>query len=206
LERIQEEFLGSLPLYRHPVKDKLIEYMIFIDMKCIKSDGSVYRKPEFIDKLEEAGIPDTLVSEVKEYVREAELIKIELTQCNSELDAYRTTFKKAHQIYEKNRDERSSSRNTKVVQALGLSTGKTLKRLNRKDIYIDYIKFIRNKGLPRIVAVEKTRKKHGINSFDRTLQILFEHRSDLLEKWKKHHPTLVSEIESRLEGLIPSRR
>jgi hypothetical protein len=127
-------------------------------------------------------------------------------QCKDELSELKAKFTDAQSIYNKYRNERSDKRNALVVQAISLSTGHPPKRINRKRAYFDYVRLVRKKGMPRSEAVKVTQKKHGINSYDATLKVLYDYRSSFLTKWEEQHPSMFPDIKNRLKGLIPSRR
>jgi hypothetical protein len=204
--KLQDEMLSLLPLYRHPTNNEFAEYMIFFDPDCISGSGSIYRWPNFIKRLEKGGIADDLLTDIKKYIRESELCTIELMQCKDELSELKAKFTDAQSIYNKYRNERSDKRNALVVQAISLSTGHPPKRINRKRAYFDYVRLVRKKGMPRSEAVKVTQKKHGINSYDATLKVLYDYRSSFLTKWEEQHPSMFPDIKNRLKGLIPSRR
>jgi hypothetical protein len=214
-ERIKAEMLSELPPYRHPDNGAEAEYMIFFGPDCLKLDGRGYEQPVFVQALEKVDVPKTIMGAVKEYVRECELSKMELVQCKDELGELKAKFSEAKQIYDENRQGHSYKRNTKVVQFLELSTGHPTKRIYRNRLYFDYVTLVRKEGLSRKDAVEAIKKKYGISSCDRTIQILFNYRRTLFKMWDdidqnkkqdRDYLPMLPRIKKRLRGLIPSTR
>jgi hypothetical protein len=205
-EVLRDEMLSMLPAYRHPTQNELTEYMIFFDSDCVDITGSGYQPPEFIEALEQRGVPGDLLAEVKKYVRESELRIIELAQCKDEIVELKTKFSDARRIYDEHRAKRPDVRNAFVVQSIGLSTGFAPKRVDAKKLYFDYVRFVRKKGLTRDRAVKEIQRAYALNSHNATVRFLNTHRKSLLEKWKLEHPSMYPEIKSRLKGLIPKKK
>ena len=67
-EKLQDEMLSLLPLYRHPANNELTEHMIFFDPDCININGLGYPWPKFINNLEKKGIGEDLLTIIKKYV------------------------------------------------------------------------------------------------------------------------------------------
>lgn len=205
-EKLQDEMLSLLPLYRHPANNELAEHMIFFDPDCININGLGYQWPKFINNLEKKGIGEDLLTIIKKYVRESELRIIELMQCKDELSELKAKFTDAQCIFNKYRNERSDKRNALVVQTIGLSIGIVAKRVNKKNLYFDYVKLVRKEGFSRNEAAEKIRKAYGLNSHNAVCKFLYAYRKSLLERWKQQHPSLYVEIKRRLKGIIPSKQ
>ena len=204
--RLRDEMLSMLPPYRHPVNGELIEYMIFFDPDCAGITGLGYEQPAFVEALKKEGVAENLLTAAKKYVRESERRQIELAQCKDELGELKAQLSEARRVYDENRDERPERRNALVAQAIGLSTGFSPKRIDKKKAYVDYVKLIREKGFSRKNAVEATQKKHSLNSYDSTLLVLFEYQKSIFKKWTQQHSSMFPDIKKRLRGLIPSRR
>jgi hypothetical protein len=204
--KIQKQFLGAIPIYRHPANGRVAEYMIFIDPDCLELDGSILEMPEFLSDVAREGVSDQLLAKIKGYVLDAERERLSLVQARSKQSEAQDAVESAQQVYHDNLEKRSSTRNSAVVRELGLSSGTTPLRLDKKAIYNDYVFFVRRKALPRREAMEETRRKYGVNSCDRVQVILFEYRDTMLKKWEREHPNLVPDIRLRLRGLIPARR
>ena len=100
----------------------------------------------------------------------------------------------------------SDKRNALVVQTIGLSKGIVPKRVDKKNIYFDYVKLVRKEGFSRNESAEKIRKAYGLNSHNAVCKFLYTYRKSLLEKWKQQHPTMYIEIKRRLKGMIPSKQ
>lgn len=203
--KIKDEMLSLLPLYRHPTNDEFTENMIYFDPDFMSINGSAYKQPDFITKLEEAGIDSDTLTAIREYVRDSELRIIELAQCKDELNELKTMFPDAKKIYEENRHERSDKRNALVVQAIGLSTGHPTERINKRKAYFDYVTLVRKEGMSRNEAVKAIQKKYDFSSYDATLKLLYEYRTSLFKKWEQQHPSMLPKIKKRLKGLVPSR-
>jgi hypothetical protein len=60
------------------------------------------------------------------------MAKLDLRECKHELEKVRKTIEKANHIYKRHQHERSEKRNALVIQSLGLSTGLSPKRINKK--------------------------------------------------------------------------
>lgn len=204
--KLKDEMLSLLPFYRHPANNELAEYMIFFDPNCINVNGLGYQWPQFIDDLKKKGIAEDLLKTIKKYVRESELQTIDLMQCKDELSDLKAMFKDAQRIYNKYRNERPDKRNALVAQTIGLSSGVVPKRVNKKNLYFEYVKLVRKKGFPRNEAVEKIRKAYGLNSHNAVCKFLYAYRKSLLEIWKQQDPSLYFEIKRRLKGIIPSKQ
>lgn len=203
--KAKEELLDLLPLYRHPANDEFAEYMQFIDYDCLEGHFTANHKPPFLDLLEKVEIEPKLLEEVKKYVEEAEQSKHALNTCQSKFTKLEKLVTAARQEYDKRIKKRPDHRNAKTVQALGFSEGTRKKDFDHKQLYIDYASFIRKRGLPRWVAIEKLEKKYN-RSQDTVLHILKEQRAILLKKWKKESPSLASLVRDRLKGFIPQDR
>ena len=157
--------LGLIKKYRHPTNDEFAEHMIFIDPDTPNIDGRANVDPDFLDKIRKENIPADILVAIEEYVKKAELSKIELEECKHELEELKETFRKASCIYKKNGYKSSGERNTATVQALGLSTGRRQKEVNKKKVYVDYLRLVRKEGIPRQNAVKKVQELHGIQSY-----------------------------------------
>jgi len=127
-------------------------------------------------------------------------------QCKDELSELKAKFTDAQCIFNKYSNERSDKRNALVVQTIGLSIGIVAKRVNKKNLYFDYVKLVRKEGFSRNEAAEKIRKAYGLNSHNAVCKFLYAYRKSLLERWKQQHPSLYVEIKRRLKGIIPSKK
>jgi hypothetical protein len=203
---LRDEMLSMLPPYRHPVNGELVEYMIFFDPDCVSITGLGYEQPAFVEALEKEGVADDVLTAVKMYICDSERCMIEHAQCRNDFGELKSIMSEAQRVYDENRDKRPERRNALVVQVLGLSTGFSPKRIDKKKTYVDYVKLIRKDGLSRKEAVEVIRKKHGLNSNDSTKKALFQYLKSHCEKLAQQHPSMFPDIEKRLKGHIPSRR
>jgi hypothetical protein len=205
-ERIKEEMLSELPLYRHPVNGKLSEYMIFFDPDCLKLGGRVLEQPVFIEALEKEGVADDVLTSAKKYAHESERRQIELAECRDELGELKSKLSEAQRIYEKLRDERSDKRNASVVRAIGLSTGSAPKRVDRKKVYFDYVRLVRKDGLPRYEAVKKIKEKYGLQGHNAAVKHLSAYRRTLFEFWEQNYPSTSFDVKFYLKGLVPNKK
>ncbi len=205
-QELYDEMCSLLKPYRHPLGDAFGEYMCFIDTDCMVSQGTAFQDPPFLKKLLNIGVEGELYNEIVEYAKNCERIKITAKKCEVELKEHHDILTKAEEVYNNNTDKRSEARNKLVAQSLGLSTGRVPKRLNKKDVYTYYMKEVRHKGFTRSEAVENTRIKYAINSYDATLKILHEYRRNFFKRWEDTSPSLVHKVKARLKGFIPSRR
>ena len=203
-KEIESEMLDLLPPYRHPTFDKFGEYQVFFGPDGFLSTGKMYSPPQFMKPLQEK-ISISLFNEIAEYVREAELNKIELFEHKNKAHEITTLLANAHQRYKKS-GSRADKKNAMVVKLLGFSTGTPRKRIDHGQAYKDYVYLLRRNGLPRKDAVAQIQKKYGFQSKDSTLKSLHESRKGVLTQWKETEPTMLSRIKEHLDGLVPSRR
>ncbi len=206
ISKLREEMLTLLPHYRHPTWDEFAEFGIFIDPDFARFNGNIYEEPDFLSTIKEVEIPTDTIATIENYIKESERAKIDLTKNRRELMALKETFEKARRVYVENRDQRSEKRNAMVVQTLGLSTGQTPKRIDKRAAYIDYFKFVRKEGLSRQDATKKVAALHGFNSSDAALQALHSYRSAHVAKYEEQYPSHVNKIEQWLKNFIRSRR
>jgi hypothetical protein len=179
--------------------------MIFIDPDCAGASLSSYPEPEFLKEVESAGIPGGTLALIKEYVRESELSKIELAQCKSELDEFRTALIEAQKLYNENPKKRNDKRNKEVIQFLGFSEGSGRRQIiDRKSVYINYIRLVRKEGLCRYEAVKKISERYLIKTEDAAIAILFDCHKAVIDKWRKYDASFPT-IEKILKGLVPPR-
>ncbi len=202
---VRDEMLSLLPLYRHPTADIFGEYMQFIDYDCMEISMTAYQVPLFLNQLKKTVVEPALIEEIKLYVEVSEQSKNALSVCQSKLTDLENILSDVQKVYDKYSHERSEKRNSRVVQVLGLSTGKRAKDFDHKKLYIEYVHLVRKDGLSRIIAVEELMNKY-LRSYDTILNILNTQRSNVIKKWKEKSPSLAPMIRKRLKGFVPQDR
>ena len=202
-DELQNEMLGLLPKYRHPL-DVITEYMIFFGRLDCK--GVAYNVPPFLKRLQEEEVVNTdLYNAIEEYTKEAERDKLELAQCKHKKQKLEALLDNAKKIYHEN-DGRADRRNTLVVQALGFSTGTPQKRIDYEQVYKDYYFCVRKSGKSGEDALAQIQKEHELNSRDTTIKALYKAREGVFEAWEQLCGGSSPKIKEFLKGFIPSRR
>ena len=202
MESLQDEMLGLLEPYRQPTNNGLAERLFFFDPDRLKwPTWSGYEAPSFLKTLEQEGIADDLLKSIREYVRESELRKIELSECSK----LKRKFSDAERIYANSLGS-SAKRNAAVVRALGLSTGRRPPKFDGYKLWVDYVFLVRKKGMSPSQALKKVHKKHGRQSEDATLKVLNDQRTSLLTKIAHQYSEMHGEAKKRLERFVPTRR
>ncbi len=152
--KAKEEMLVLLKdeVYRHPVNSVFAERRIFFaDFDggfSFVSEGCT--EPEWLVDLKKSQlIPESLLSQIKQYVIEAELAAID-RGIESELSKKTILLDNAHDDYQPEYDgEKANIRANRVAKGLGLSTGKRQKTYKPEDVYKKYVNLVRHKGLSR---------------------------------------------------------
>ena len=204
---IRDEMLSLLKPYRHPANDEYIEQILFFDPDGIRLSGTFYEIPDFVRMLEEEGVSDHLLTEIKEYIRISGQREKELAQCKNELNDWKTKISEAKKILaDTDTNERSEARNSAALIALGLSKGTARKRFDNKRIWHDYVTFVRKEGMSLSGAIKKIKKKHKNQSEDTIKATLHEQRASLLEKIAQQFPSMYDEATKLTTGFVPDRR
>uniref|UniRef100_UPI004057B1A2 hypothetical protein n=1 Tax=Candidatus Electronema sp. TaxID=2698783 RepID=UPI004057B1A2 len=177
----QEEMLSLLDGYRHPAKDSLTENRIFFGEQV--NDMRI-KFPVWMNDRDFLKLPSELSGKIRDYIRDAEISKWTLTrECND----FRGKFIAAREAYKKINDkDKSHQRNTRVVQALGLSSGQgKTKSLEHRQAYIRYVRLVRNEGKSRKEALDVVRKEFDYNSPDAAIKSLYVELKKVKEWWRK---------------------
>lgn len=200
----QEEMLGLLPGYRHPAKDSLTENRIFFSEQV--TDMRI-KFPVWMNDDDFLKLPSELSGKIRDYIRDAEISKWTLTRECNEL---RAKFIAAREAYKKINDkDESHQRNTRVVQALGFSSGQgKTKSLEHRQAYIRYVRLVRNEGKSGEEALEIVQQEFTYNSIDSARNYLYEELRKVKEWWSK--PTAWCQkpinIKKYWKSLIPSKK
>jgi hypothetical protein len=180
----QKEMLKSLPGYRHPVAKRIIEKEIFFGDTNL--DVGMVGYPRWIRHKSLLSLPEPLRDEIDDYAMEAEHDKYRLRRLrkeNEELRELITTARKAYKKIDDNDD--SHSRNTRVVQALGLSSGKKGNRqsIDHRGAYKKYVWLLRNRGKSREEALEYVQQEFGYQSVDSARNSLYKELRKVKDWW-----------------------
>jgi hypothetical protein len=115
LYEISREMLELLPEYRHPAGDVFTEWMWFVDLSGPEMKIRMHEEPEFLKLLKNEGVPTYIIKAIQKYVHEAERAKLDLTECQHELQGFKEKFEDARWIYyEEKWTERSEKRNAPI--------------------------------------------------------------------------------------------
>jgi hypothetical protein len=204
----EEEMLHLLPGYRHPVNDGFAERMIFLAELTLDMTLTGYNWTPLMMEVKES-LTEPLRSKVLKCMKDFELAKGKLNSANDELLELRSLLDEAHDDYQPSFDgERSDSRNKRVVQTLGLSTGRRQQWIDHEAAYASYVRIVRHKGLSRTDATLQIKNTFGYQSEDATLKALNKQLLQIINKWKQDSPQVFksAQIADRLDGLILHRR
>ncbi|MDW7774374.1 MAG: hypothetical protein SCH71_15925 [Desulfobulbaceae bacterium] len=218
--KFRDELLSFLPVYRHPSSSIEQENGRFLGDLSINLQLVGWSEPEFIRILKEKHFDDAILSSIKEYVRDAEIRKCLLLQCEKEREVLCERILEAENIYKEYSNVPSDKRNTAVVQVLGFSSGNTPKIIDKKKVYIDYLNFVRKEGMSREEATDAVQKKYRIGEirkprtdvtsdeedrkFKATLKHLIEYRKEILGKLENDE-ILRKGVKKYTRGLILPR-
>ncbi len=176
----REEMLALLPGYRQPVRDILREYQIFFGKPPI--EGSKYP-----------------------IMDDAELDKYYLSKARKENEELRKQLAAAREAYKKVNDaDDSHSRNARVVQALGLSSGQgKAQSINHRQVYIRYVRLVRNEGKSREEALERVQQEFPYSSIDSARKSLYSELRKVKEWWRNRNDLdyALYELHEELEKL-----
>ena len=197
--KLQDEMLALLPPFRHPTYNELAENLIFFGRFNFRA--TAYQNPFFMNQLQVEKVNKDLYDAIDEYVKEAERNKIELAECKHKAQETEAVLESAKRIYQEY-DGRADSKNSAVVQALGLSTGAPQKRFDYEQVYKDYFICVRKTGQSPQDAVEHIYKQHGFNSPYATIEALYKARNGVLKAWDLLCPNSSQEIKKLLKGFI----
>lgn len=205
-DEAKKEMLSLLPAYRHPVNDVFAESMIFFDKKPIMT-GQGYESPQWLEVLEKiSSVPGPLLSQIRQYVRKAELTTIDLNIAEDNFLQSETLLDNAHDAYQpiKNK-ERPSLRAQRVVTTLGLTIGKRRKTHDPVVVYETYVKLVRHKGLYRHDATIEVANIFNLTE-DTTLKSLHSICANIKKSWKQHSPREYDRtVKKYLKGLVKPR-
>ena len=200
----QEEMLGQLPgYYRHPVGNghSNSEHEIFFGDTGF--DVGAVGSPPWTRHESLLNLPEPLQSEIREYAIEAETDKYRLRRLRQEAAGLRELLAKAREAY--NSPDNSHNRNVRVVQVLGLSTGKR-PSADHYAAYERYVKLVRNEGRKREDALKTVQREFDYNSVDAARKKLFEMLREVKEWWKTSGKIKPDNLEKYWKGLVPSKR
>ncbi|WP_339137137.1 MAG: hypothetical protein WGN25_04045 [Candidatus Electrothrix sp. GW3-4] len=202
----QKKMLDLLPDYRHPTKGILTELEIFFgDTGCEFFDTEW---PSWMKNYNFREVTPELSKEIREYVRDAEYIKKHLIKEYKKLESLVAAAREAYK--ERDKDD-SHKRNARVVQALGLSSGKKGNRLSRdhRGAYEKYVRLVRNEGKSREESLEFVQQEFDYNSVDSARKSLYAELRKV-KNWWSSRDDLDSErscfSENYWKGLIPSKK
>lgn len=204
-DRLQKEMLSLLPFYLHPSSGLDQERIRFMGDLSINLKFVGWSEPEFLTHLKKENVSDEIIEEIQKYVRESEVQRGQLSAYKSQRNALEKITQDAERIYRENLDKRSSERNKKVVQYLGLSSGKREEHINKEKVYVDYLDLVRKKGMSLQEATETVQEMHNILSVDATLKILFAYRKERLDYLEVNNPVIKPFFEKYTKGLIMPR-
>lgn len=177
----REEMLGLLPGYQQPVRNILREYQIFFGKPPI--EGSKYP-----------------------IMDDAELDKYYLSKARKENEELRKQLAAAREAYKKVNDaDDSHSRNARVVQALGLSSGKKGNRqtTDHRQVYIRYVRLVRNEGKSREEALKIVHQEFPYNSVNSARKHLRNELKKVKDWWRNRNDLhyALYELHEELEKL-----
>jgi len=205
-EECRDEMLLFLPGYRHPVNDPFVERMIFIDPQGPSFRGSAFHVPLFVDQMKSLGVEGELLAEIEQHTIEAERCKLERIEFNNKAEHLERLFDEAEIAFRDKSLTRSTQKNARVVQTLGLSTGKPAKRFDADKAWETYvIELVRKQGLSREDAANKIKEQFGYASYDATVKRLRDNWNALKTKWKTTAPDSLPSVMRYLAKLVPGR-
>lgn len=195
-----QEILTILPPYRYPGPTSTIFMAEFGTVK-----GTGFNHPDLLQKIEGV-VDEELFRSIKEYVRIAEEDKLRLSSLAQENTAYKSIFDEISKI-DKESYGRPDKKYADVARIIGLSKGVRKKAVADRDLYIDYLIFVREHGKKRIEALESVIKEHGLGGTkDALVKRLNEYRTEKIYSfYDEKHPTLSKRIRALMRGFIPSR-
>lgn len=193
------EILTVLPPYRYPGPDGAI---FMADPGTCK--GTAYQPPYFLQEIKGV-VNDDLLQSIKEYVQAAEDDKLRLSMLEEENTAYKRIFDKVSEIKGKSYD-RPEKKYADMARIIGLSAGVRHKAVADRDLYFDYLCFVKWHGQKRIEALESVRKKRNLGGTkDALVRRLNKYRTKVIYSfYDEKHPTISKRIRTLMKGFIPS--
>lgn len=194
-----QEILTILPPYRYPGPDG---YIFMADPGTCK--GTAYQPPCFLQKIKGV-VNDDLLQLIKEYVQAAEDDKLRLSMLEKENTAYKRIFDEVSEI-EGKPDVRPDKKYADMARAIGLSAGVRRKAVADRDLYFDYLCFVKRHGQKRIEALESVIKKRNLGGKkDALVRRLNKYRTKVIYSfYDEKHPTISKRIRTLMKGFIPS--
>ncbi len=133
-EDLRIELYSLIPPYLHPVSDAFSEYAFFIDPDAVEFNLSGGPDPGWVQDLEKCKIPEQLFDNVKGYIKKTRIELNRLREFESKYFELDEKMKEARKAYKSDESSAklSAVRNSKVVRALGFSTGNAPTRIDAK--------------------------------------------------------------------------
>ncbi len=184
--KAKEEMFSILPGYRHPVNDFIVEGWIFFagfELDCVSNS---WNTPDWFDELTRIpSIPKLLLDQVRQYVKNSELKKIDLNSTKNELLQKNALLDNAYDDFQPRvKKEKYYIRAKRVVEGLGLPE-KRRDAHDPEDLYKTYVRLVRHEGLSRKKATFKVANIFNLTIYT-TLQSLNDTRAIIKKSWQQY--------------------
>jgi hypothetical protein len=202
----REEMLDILPGYLQPVRNILREYQIFFGKPPIERPKYPIVSPLWTMDKHLASLPESLRDTIQQYAMDAELDQYYFGKAMKENEELRKQLAAAREAYKKiNNDDDSHERNARVVQALGLSSGKKGNRqtTDHRQAYMRYVRLVRNEGESREEALKRVHQEFPYNSVNSARKHLRNELKKVKDWWRNRNDLhyALYELHEELEKL-----